>query len=136
MTVEDVLSWIKTLSTKPDHYYAGTLLSKKDKSFGVYQLKESRAREVAVGGLPTTKTVSKGISILVHWNASTRETEVAAADLYADIQNAIGVTIGGHSVSYINLLYNEPVDIGTDDNGVCERVIEFIIYYERSTETV
>lgn len=135
MNVEDVLSWIKTLSTKPDHYYAGTLNDKKDKSFGVYQLKESRAREMAVGGFQTTKTVSKGISILVHWNASTRETEAVAADLYNDLQTATGVTIGGHSVFYINLLHNEPVDVGADANGVCERVIEFIIYYERSNET-
>lgn len=135
MTVENVLAWIKTLSTKPDHYYAGTLNQKKEKSFGVYQLKEGRAREIALGGLTSTKTVTKGISILVHWNASTRETETAAASLYADLQNAISITIGGHTVFYIDLLHNEPVDVGTDENGVCERVIEFIIHYERSITT-
>lgn len=132
ITVEDVLEWLKTLSTKPEYYYAGTLNGKKDKSFGVYQLKAGRAREIALGGLQATRTATKGISILVHWNASTRETEEAAARLYEDLQNADNVIIGGHRVSYIALANNEPVDVGQDENGVCERVIEIIIHYERS----
>lgn len=132
MTTENVLEWIKTLSTKPQYYYCGTLDAKKEKSFGVYQLKERRARDVAIGGLSNTKTAAKGISILVHWNASTRETEAAAAALYADLEGAHDVTIGGQRVNYIQLLHNEPIDVGADENGVRECVIEFIIYFERS----
>ena len=132
MTTENVLAWIKTLSTRPQNYYCGTLNAKKEKSFGVYQLKERRARDIAIGGLSNSKTAAKGISILVHWNASTRESEAAAAALYADIEAARGVVIGGHKVNYIELLHSEPIDVGTDENGVCEHVIEFIIHYERS----
>lgn len=132
LTTENVLEWIKTLSTKPQNYYCGTLNAKKEQSFGVYQLKERRARDIAIGGLENTKTAAKGISILVHWNASTRETEAAAAALYADIEKAHSVTIGGHKVNYIRLLHSEPIDVGTDDKGVCEYVIEFILYFERS----
>ena len=98
----------------------------------MYQLKERRARDIAIGGLENTKTAAKGISILVHWNASTRETEAAAAALYADIEKAHSVTIGGHKVNYIRLLHSEPIDVGTDEKGVCEYVIEFILYFERS----
>ena len=119
MTTEHVLEWIKTLSTKPQNYYCGTLNAKKEQSFGVYQLKN-------------TKIATKGISILIHWSASTRATEEVAAALYADIEKAQGATIGDKKVDYIQLLHNEPIDVGTDDNGICERVIEFIIYYERS----
>ena len=126
MKTEHVLEWIKTLSTKPQYYYCGTLNAKKEKSFGVYQLKESRARDIALGGLKNTKVATKGISILIHWN------EDAAAALYADIEKAQGVTIGENKVNYIQLLHNEPIDVGADDKGICERVIEFIIYYERS----
>lgn len=132
MTTENVLGWIKTLSTKPQNYYCGTLNTKKEKSFGVYQLKERRARDVAVGGLKNTKTAAKGISILVHWNESTRESEAAAASLYADLEGAHDVAIGGEKVNYIQLLHSEPIDVGSDDNGVREYVIEFILYFERS----
>lgn len=130
MTVEQVFNWIKTLPTKADHYHCGFLNSKKDNSFGVYQLKDRRARDIALG--QNTKTAAKGISVLVHWNSSTRETEDVAAKLYADLASATGQVIGGKKVNYINLLHDEPIDVGTDDNGICERVIEFVVYYERS----
>lgn len=132
MSTEEVFAWIKTLSTQADNYYCGMLNNKKEKSFGVYQLKESRARDIAVGGQATTKTGCKGISILVHWTSSARETEAAAASLYADLASVGTPTIGGKKVNYINLLHDEPIDVGTDENGICERVIEFVIYYERS----
>lgn len=132
MSTEEVFAWIKTLSTRASNYYCGTLNNKKDKSFGVYQLKERRARDIAIGGQATTKTGSKGISILVHWTKSTRETEAIAAALYADLASASAPTIGSKKVNYINLLHDEPIDVGTDENGICERVIEFVIYYERS----
>lgn len=132
MTTEEVFQWIKTLSTKPDHYYCGMLNGKLDKSFGVYQLKDQRARDVAIGGMNTTKTATKGISLLIHWTASTRETEDTASSLYADLAAAQNVVIGGRKVNYVQLLHNESIDVGADENGICERVIEFIIHYERS----
>jgi hypothetical protein len=132
MTTENVLRWIKTLPTKAENYYCGILNAKKEKSFGVYQLKESRARNISLGGVDNTKTGIKPISVLVHWNASTRETENIAADLYQNLAEATDIVIGDKTVNYINLLQNESIDVGTDENGICERVIEFIIYYERS----
>jgi hypothetical protein len=130
MKTEQIFEWIKTLTTKADHYYCGFLNSKKDQSFGVYQLKDRRVRDIALGR--DTKTAAKGISILVHWNSSTRETEDVAAALYADLASATAPVIGGKKVNYINLLHDEPIDVGTDENGICERVIELVIYYERS----
>ena len=132
MTTEHVFSWIKTLSTKAEHYYCGILNDKKDKSFGVYQLKDNRARDISIGGYDTTKTGTKGISILVHWSKSTRDTENVAARLYDDLAASVSPIVGDRKVNYIKLLHDEPIDVGTDDNGICERVIEFIIYYERS----
>jgi hypothetical protein len=132
MTTEAVLTWVKTLSTKPDHYYCGMLNNKKDKSFGIYQLKDQRARDVALGGMTNTKIAAKGISILVHWTQSTRATEDIAAALYNDLATAQNIVIGGKKVDYIQLLHNESIDVGADENGICERVIEFIFYYERS----
>ena len=132
MKTESVLAWIKSFSTKANNYYCGILNSKKDLSFGIYQLRERWAREVALGGNTNTKTGIKGISVLVHWNSSTRETEDVAASLYADLAAVENPVIDGKQVNYIKLLHNEPIDVGTDENGICERVIEFVIYYERS----
>lgn len=130
MTLDDVLVFIETLNTGAEHFYCGTLNAKKDKSLGVYQLKGSRPRNIAVGGKDCTKTGIKGVSLLVHWNSNSLETEIAAQNIYdllGGVQNAV---IGGKKVSYIELLLIEPVDVGTDENGVFERVIEFNVYYE------
>lgn len=132
MTTAEVFAWIKTLSVRADNYYCGTLNNKKDKSFGVYQLKDQRARAIALGGQDATKTGAKGVSVLVHWNSSTRETEAVAARLYNELAAVTTPTIGGKKTNYIKLLHDEPIDVGTDENGICERVIEFVIYYERS----
>ena len=132
MTTEAVLAWVKTLSTKPEHYYCGMLNAKKNKSFGIYQLKDQRSRDISLGGMTNTKTAVKGISILVHWTQSTRETEDIAAALYENLSTAQNIEIGGNKVNYIQLLHNESIDVGSDENGICERVIEFIIHYERS----
>lgn len=132
MTTEAVYEWIRTLAVAgAENYYCGTLAAKKDKSIGVYQLKDRRAREVAIGGSKNTLTATKGISLLVHWTRSTRDTENAALELYERITEAKDVSIGDFKVNYIQLLHNEPIDIGTDENGVCEHVIELVIYYER-----
>lgn len=132
MTTEEVLAFVKSLSAKADNYYAGMMNNKKERSFGVYSLKERRRRDVALGGMSNTKTAAKGISILVHWTKSTRETEAAAQALYEALAAVRGAMIGRYKADYIQLLHNEPIDVGSDESGICERVIEFIIYYERS----
>lgn len=136
MTTESVLAWVKTLSTKPQHYYCGTLNAKNDKSFGIYQLKDRRSRDISLGGMTNTKTAVKGISILVHWTQSTRETEDIATALYNDLATAQNVVIGGETVNYIQLLHNESIDVGADENGICERVIEFIIHYSNNQQSI
>lgn len=41
------------------------------------------------------------------------------------------VTINGTRVFFTKMQVDEPVDVGTDDNGIFEMVIELDIYYER-----
>lgn len=131
LTNEQVLEWLKSLPSKADHYYSGTLDSKKEKSFGVYTLGGGRPNGMAIGGKATTKTAAHGVSILVHWNQSTRETQNAAIALYEALESLESVVIGGHPVNYIQMPYNEPISVGADEKGVCEYVIEFVVWYER-----
>lgn len=45
-----------------------------------------------------------------------------------------GTIIGNHRVLYIRMEVQEPIDVGTDDNGVYERVIWIRIYYDRQEQ--
>lgn len=128
ITTKDFREFIKTISSA-DHYYIGMLNNKLDKSIGVYSLKSSGQQPQAIGGESTYAI--KGISLLIHWTNNADETEKAALSLYEQLRTVKNVVINEHTVYMIQLLVPEPIDVGTDEKGIYERVIELKIYYER-----
>lgn len=114
-----------------DHIYIGKLDNKKEKSIGVYQLQTSNPPNIAIGGLGNTKVFEKPVSILIHWNKNAKETELKALELYYKLLNSRNFTINDNKVNYIQLLEPEPVDVGSDDSNVYERVIRAIFYYKK-----
>lgn len=134
ISLKDVLDWLKTLSTTFPNYYIGVLDAKKEKSLGVYNLKRSKSPIIALGGLENTSYAVKQVSLLVHWDHASDESEKIAISLYEELLSNCPTQIGGYQVQFVGLLTNEPVDVGRDDNGVCEYVIEFEIYYKRKKE--
>lgn len=128
ITTKDVREFIKTIS-RAEHYYIGMLNNKLDKSIGVYNLKSSGQQPRAIGSESTYATI--GISLLIHWTNNADETEKAALSLYEQLRTVKNIVINIHTVYMIELLVPEPIDVGTDDKGIYERVIELKIYYER-----
>lgn len=134
MKLSDVMVWLQSLTAKADNYYCGTLDSKKEKSIGVYQLKNTLGAQIAIGGRANTKTLYKSVTLLVHWTKNSDETETFAQALYDELESVRDVIIGEKTVSLISLLQFEPIDVGTDDNGVFERIIEVVFYYQNESE--
>ena len=130
MELEDIKDWIKTLGVG-DHFYIGKLENKKERSIGVYQRQISGGANIALGGLDNTKTASKAVSILIHWDKYANETEEAAQTLYDKLLHVTDLEIAGKHVNYLQLDVPEPIDVGTDNNGVYERVIWLTLHYER-----
>lgn len=117
-----------------DHFYIGKLDNKKNKSIGVYQLERSSPPGIAIGGIPNTKTMEKSVSILIHWNTNAKETELKALELYYKLLNLRNFEINEYKVNFIRLLVPEPIDVGTDNKNVYERVIQATFYYEKKEE--
>lgn len=130
MELADIRDWIKTLGVG-DHFYIGKLENKKERSIGIYQRQMSGSANIALGGLNCTKTASKSVSVLIHWTKYANEVEEAAQALYDKFLEVKDLEIAGKHVNYLQLDVPEPVDMGTDDNGVYERVIWLTLYYER-----
>ncbi len=126
--LSDVRDWLKTLITA-EHYYIGKLDSKQDKSIGVYQRKNPAPPIKAIG--QSSSYEIKPLSILIHWNKNANETERTALELYRQLGAVTFLELNDTHVQFISLLQSEPVDVGTDDSGVYERVIEFDIYYKK-----
>lgn len=131
ITLTNIKDWVKTLNTGAEHFYTGKLENKKNKSIGIYQLNNSKPPNIALGGLKNTSYNRKSVSILIHWTNDSEETEKAGINLYQKLLNARDVEINGIRVFYINVLVNEPIDVGTDSNNIYERVIQLEFFYER-----
>ena len=73
---------------------------------------------------------TKYVTLLVHWNKSLRDTEKAAMTLFEAVRAAREVTINNKTIKFIQPLY-EIQDVGTDDAGIFEMVIEAAVIYEK-----
>ena len=133
LTLSDVKDWLKTFQTG-EHFYCGKIDSKSEKTIGVYQRKPSGQPRVTLGGLENTTYEVKQISVLVHWNQYASQTEEAAVSLFEKIRQAgeSSLMVGDTQVYFIRMEVPEPIDVGSDENGVYERVIWFDMIFEKS----
>ena len=130
--IGDVRDYIAGLGIADNtNVYCGKLDDKKNKSIGVYNNNKQRPVQMAVGGLNNSSYRVKSVSILIHWNTGVRDTEKTAEQLYNMLRDMNHITINDTKVFFTKMLVDEPVDVGTDDKGIFESVIELDIYYER-----
>lgn len=127
--LSDVRDYISSLRLA-NHVYMGKLPAKQDKSIGVYNSKHQHAYRTAIGGPALESYGTKYVTFLVHWNKSPRDTEKAANDLLSRLTQAREITINNATIKFIQPLYAVQ-DMGTDDAGIYEMVIEAAVIYEK-----
>lgn len=126
LTCDDVLSLVESFKLA-ENYYIGKLNNKKDKSIGVYS-GDKLPYYVALGGFENNLYNVQRFTILVHWTKHPHDTEIIANELYEKVSLINNQTINDKYIYYINMLYNQAIDVSTDDNGIYERVIDIEIY--------
>lgn len=131
MRLAKIRDWLKGFNIG-DNFYIGKLDNKKEKSIGVYLRDRSDHPVTTIGGLPCGTYDITSVKLLIHWNHNSDESEQAARSLFAALRSQTQFTIDNTLIHYLELLCPEPIEVGTDDNGVYEWVIEFSIYYERT----
>lgn len=130
MMLSDVRDYIKSFGIA-DRVYMGKLDAKDEKAIGVYNSKHNHPFKTAIGGPALESYGTKYVTFLVHWNKSPRETEKAANDLFERVRQAREVTINNQIIKFIQPLTDGPVDVGTDDAGIFEMVIEAAVIYRK-----
>lgn len=128
LTLKDVKDYMKTLGLA-DHAYIARIDASQDKTIGVYD-RGAGANVSAVGGCK--KYGVKSLTLLYHGTKNAGDTEEKALAIYEAINEIRDVTMGQTHVYYAMPMNEEPIDVGTDENGVWERVIDFDLYYERT----
>ena len=129
MMLSDVRDHMKSLKLA-DQVYMGTLPDKQEKSIGVYNSKHQQEYKTALGGPQLASYGTKYVTLLIHWNSSPRDSEKAAMAVFEAMETARNVTVNDELIKFIQPLY-EPQDIGKDDAGICEWVIEMAVIYEK-----
>ena len=132
LTLNDIRGYIDGLGIADDkNVYIGKLNNKKDRSIGVYHRQGSGPPVMALGGYDHSSYDIRRISLLIHWDKDVRASEQAAYSLYEKLKNVSSLSIGDTPINCIILQVPEPVDVGTDDNGVYEYVIWLDFVYQR-----
>ena len=132
MMLKDIRDYVASLGISEDeHCYCGKMPDKKDKSIGTYPLKNRRTNNIPLGGIQNSSYGVKGISFLIHWNKNPTETETAAMALQEALISCKEKLVNGHRIKFIDVAYDEPISVDTDENGIYEYVIECLFYYER-----
>lgn len=129
MKLADVRDYVASLGIT-EQVYMGKLDAKKAKSIGVYNSKHQQAYSTAIGGPAFKSYGTKYVTFLVHWNKSPRDTEEAAEKLFETLTKVREEIINKTKIKFIQPLY-EVQDVGTDDAGIYEMVIEAAVIYEK-----
>lgn len=129
MTLADVRDYIASLNLTKE-VYMGKLPDKPERSIGVYNSKHQYPYHGTLGGPNQQGYGIKHITLLVHWNKSPRDTEKVATALFDAINIVRDAKINKTTIKFIQLLYDLQ-DIGTDETGVYEYVIEAAVIYEK-----
>ena len=132
LSLGDIREYIAGLGIADDErVYIGKLDNKKEKSIGVYNRKGDGGPQLPLGGLDYSTYDTKRVSLLVRWNKDVLDSETAARSLYDALLKETSLKIGETEVRFLILQVPEPVDVGTDDNGVYEYVIWLDFIFQR-----
>ncbi len=133
MTLEDVRDFVESLEISK-HVYMGQLPDKEEESIGVYNSKHQHTYRTTLGGPSTEGYGEKYVTFLVHWNKSPRDTEKAATALFQKLRAARNVNVNNETIKFFQPLYDIQ-DIGTDEAGIYEIVIEGVVIFEKEGKT-
>lgn len=128
MTLADVRDYIASLNLTKE-VYMGKLPDKPEQSIGVYNSKHQYPPHRTLGGPDWQGYGIKHVTL----NKSPRDAEKAATALFDAINVVRDAKINETTIKFIQTLYDLQ-EIGTDDAGVYEYVIEAAVIYEKEVK--
>ena len=129
LTLADIRDYVDSFGVA-DTVYMGMMDPKPERSFGVYHSKHTHQYQTVLGG-PEDETYDiTYITILVHWSQSPRETYEAGSQIYDAIRADRNARVNDAEIWFTMPIYSLQ-DIGADEGGVHEMVMEAAVYSAR-----
>lgn len=133
VTLSDIRDYVAKLGiVKNEHCYMGKLDTKYEESIGCYHLRRSGAPRIPLGGKENTMFDVLPVSFLIHWNKNAAQTDQKANELYGILQNLRNVTVNSKQIKFCIMQVPYPQDVGTDETGIFEVVIEAEFYCSKA----
>lgn len=104
----------------------GKIDNNQEKAICFYNSKRVLAYDARIGGIKNKSTKIKPITILLRYTKNQDSAETMAQKVY-DFYNERSFFIDNKRI-FIQMLYDEPINLGTDDNNVYEYSIELNFY--------
>ena len=133
VTLSDIRDYVAKLGiVKNEHCYMGKLITKYEESIGCYHLRRRGAPRIPLGGKENAAFDVLPVSFLIHWNKNAAQTDQKANELYRILQDLKNVTVNNKQIKFCIMQVPYPQDVGTDETGIFEMVIEAEFYCSKA----
>ena len=129
MTLKQYKDYFKQNFKWVDSISIGKIDNNQEKAICFYNSKRSLAYIGIFGGLENKSTNIKPITILLRYTKNQDSAEMMAQKIY-DFFNERSFFIENKRI-FTQMIYSEPISLGTDDENVYEYSIELNFYEER-----
>ena len=131
MRVSDIRDYIESLGLADLVYSSKMPVDGTPRMIGVYNSKHPYPYKPGIGQDLSYKVLHA--TILIHWTRDPDATEAQTEIVFDALRNTRNAEVNGWKLKFVIPEY-EPIDVGTDPNGIFERVIEVAFYYDKNKE--
>lgn len=129
ITLKQVKDYFKTEFKWSESISIGKIDNNQEKAICFYNSKRNMSYEPVIGGKAFKSTYIKPITILLRYTKNQNDAEIKAQEIYEFFEER---TFFIENKRIFVQMYNaEPMNLGTDDNGVYEYSIEINLFIER-----
>jgi hypothetical protein len=126
MTLKELKDYFKKEFQWNNSISIGKIDNNKEKAICFYNSKYNLAYQGVIGGKKNKSTKIKPITILLRYTKNQNEAEEMATSIYEFFEERT-FFIDKKRI-FTQMVYEHPIDLGTDDNNVYEYSIEIYFY--------
>ena len=122
-----VKDYLKTIIKDCDKWYTGKMDENQEKAISLYSNRRNLAKLSEFKNLQSYGILP--ITLLLRWTKNYNTAETKADDIY-ELLDCSSFFIDDYKCN-INCLYDGPIDLGSDENGVYKFSIELNLLYRK-----
>lgn len=122
-----VKDYLKTIIKDCDKWYIGKMDENQEKAIAIYSNRRNLAKISNFKNLQSYGILP--ITLLLRWTKNYNTAETKANDMY-ELLDCSSFFIDDYRCN-INCLYDGPIDLGSDENGVYKFSIELNLLYRK-----